>query len=453
MASVSTARKLRARDDALPEPLGLEFLGGDIPQVAEPWPATEPAVRAVGDDPDVPASRAQVDRYLRDKLWVAPEEEICFLTDIHADTDAFWRSTVASGGVAKTGPGAQDFELTPAGRRYRWVLGGDLFDKGPANLPLLEAIGSFVDAGAKLTLCVGNHDIRTFLGILHADATDVPHAHLFARMGRKAMTLFHEIFERHVAGSERPRISDAEFRERYFPDERWFEGFPEVAQGMVPPPRIEKELRRVREKMSDIEHRCAELGMTLSDLHATIGKSHEIFTQEGAPHRWILDRMQLSHRAGSTLFVHAGLDDTIASWIRSDGIEGVNERFRKALVESPFELYNGPLGNVFRTKYRDLDRPLTGSGLRNLHKEGIHAIVHGHRNVRVGQRLMFRAGLLNFECDASIDRNTRRLEGLDGPGAAATLLLRDGRVLGISTDHPAVKIFDPKQHCSFVTSV
>jgi hypothetical protein len=193
--------------------------------------------------------------------------------------------------------------------------------------------------------------------------------------------------------------------------------------------------------------------LTLGDLDAAVRKSHEIFTEPEAPHRWLVERMQLAYRCGSSLFIHAGLDDTIAAWIRGEGIGGVNARFREALFESPFELYNGPIGNSFRTKYRDLDLPLTSSGLRTLHGEGIYAIVHGHRNVRVGQRLMFRAGMLNFECDASIDRNTRRIEGLEGVGAAATVLERDGRVLGLSTDHPAVKIFDPKQHSSFVTSV
>jgi len=51
--------------------------------------------------------------------------------------------------------------------------------------------------------------------------------------------------------------------------------------------------------------------------------------------------------------------------------------------------------------------------------------------------------LLNFECDASIDRNTRRKEGLKGQGAAVTIFLPDRVVLGISTDYPYIKIFEP----------
>jgi hypothetical protein len=55
---------------------------------------------------------------------------------------------------------------------------------------------------------------------------------------------------------------------------------------------------------------------------------------------------------------------------------------------------------------------------------------------------VFRGGVLNFECDASVDCNTRQREQLQGLGAAATLFLPSARVLGISTDYPSVKRFD-----------
>ena len=77
---------------------------------------------------------------------------------------------------------------------------------------------------------------------------------------------------------------------------------------------------------------------------------------------------------------------------------------------------------MFRTKYRDLDLPLTEEGLRDLHRVGIHAIVHGHRNVFLGQHMNFRRGMLNFACDACIDRNTRVVESLAGEGSAATII-------------------------------
>jgi hypothetical protein len=64
---------------------------------------------------------------------------------------------------------------------------------------------------------------------------------------------------------------------------------------------------------------------------------------------------------------------------------------------------------------------------------------------------MMRGGMLNFECDSSVDANTRRLERLAGPGGAATLVRPDCRVLGISTDYPRVKVFDPTR-CNRTTT-
>ncbi|MFT7090377.1 MAG: hypothetical protein ACJAYW_000337, partial [Candidatus Azotimanducaceae bacterium] len=83
------------------------------------------------------------------------------------------------------------------------------------------------------------------------------------------------------------------------------------------------------------------------------------------------------------------------------------------------------------------------AGVANLHRAGIYAIVHGHRNILQGQRLVIREGMLNFECDASVDANTRQVEGLCGPGAATVVFTSDGKVRGISTDYPYIKIFHP----------
>ena len=56
---------------------------------------------------------------------------------------------------------------------------------------------------------------------------------------------------------------------------------------------------------------------------------------------------------------------------------------------------------------------------------------------------MLRKGMLNFECDATIDRGTRSKEGLQGPGAAVTIFRPDRTVLGISTDYPYIKVLEP----------
>jgi amphi-Trp domain-containing protein len=56
--------------------------------------------------------------------------------------------------------------------------------------------------------------------------------------------------------------------------------------------------------------------------------------------------------------------------------------------------------------------------------------------------MVMRQGLLNFECDASVDRNTRKLLGLSGAGGAATVFRSNGVVEGISTDYPHIKRLD-----------
>ena len=49
---------------------------------------------------------------------------------------------------------------------------------------------------------------------------------------------------------------------------------------------------------------------------------------------------------------------------------------------------------------------------------------------------------MNFECDSSVDRNTRKIEGLPGIGGAVAILRPDATLLGISTDYPYAKLFD-----------
>ena len=73
-----------------------------------------------------------------------------------------------------------------------------------------------------------------------------------------------------------------------------------------------------------------------------------------------------------------------------------------------FDFYYGRLANTIRTKYRDIDMPMTRQGNKMLREKGIHAIVHGHKNLHYGQRIMLGKGMVNFECDASVDRHTRK---------------------------------------------
>jgi hypothetical protein len=145
------------------------------------------------------------------------------------------------------------------------------------------------------------------------------------------------------------------------------------------------------------------------------------------------------------------VDDTVARVLGSEGVEGLNQWYHRLFEADLFELYHGAIGNAFRTKYRDIDYPLTPAGVSELHGAGIYAIVHGHRNILHGQRLTLRQGVLNFECDASVDRNTRALEGLAGPGGAVVTFLPTGRIRAISTDYPFIKDFDPARVFQFTS--
>jgi uncharacterized Zn-binding protein involved in type VI secretion len=133
--------------------------------------------------------------------------------------------------------------------------------------------------------------------------------------------------------------------------------------------------------------------------------------------------------------VHAGVDDVTAEIVAGSGTEGLNERFSRMMEEDPIGLYYGPLGSAFRTKYRETDHPFTADGGAVLRAAGIHAVVHGHRRLTGGQRLVERAGLLHLECDCSLDASTRAALGLRREGVAATVFRPEGSVVLISADH------------------
>ena len=57
--------------------------------------------------------------------------------------------------------------------------------------------------------------------------------------------------------------------------------------------------------------------------------------------------------------------------------------------------------------------------------------------------------MINFECDTSLDINTRKTEGLKGYGASVTIIRPEKKVLGISSDYPYIKVFEPKRSLIF----
>lgn len=428
---------------------GLEWFGANLPVKPQAWPRERGLWIGPENDQD-DFSQASVSRYCQARMWTWSGRTVYFFSDVHADADAFLLSLVASGGIRKTGPEDGDFELTEIGKGARFIIGGDCFDKGPNNLRLLEVIHQLYLEGTDIVLLAGNHDIRTWLGIYHAESKDPLLDHLFVRMGKKTVTLLKEIYDTFVKDNyEQLVIEEPSIRDLLFPSESWYMEFPKVARKWVKPEKLTKELTRIREKTVELEQRALRFGLDLSKVYACVQKFRELFFEPTGRYHWFFENMKLAHREGSYLFVHAGVDDSVSQLILDRGVDFLNVEFRKTLHEDPFDLYHGVLGNAFRTKYRQFDYDFTETGVRYLHRAGIYAIVHGHRNILQGQRLLIRAGMLNFECDASVDRNTRVAEGLHGPGGAVVVFTKAGRVNAISTDYPFIKSFHP----GFITVV
>lgn len=426
----------------VPEYQGVEYCDMALPVTTEAWPKFEGShLRDLSND-HYDAATEQLRARIGPKPFVWPNRTMYFFCDVHADADAWRRSLIASGGVRWHGPGDADYELTAHGRDALFVLAGDCFDKGPSNLRLLRAIKLLIDKGADVEILAGNHDLRTLVGLAYLGRKEPRFAHLFVRMGKKTMPLFQEIRAQYLEPGDTSALSDHELSQRLFPDEAWFQQFPRVARGLVPDKKIAKELARIREKMVELPRKCRQLGMTLGDIHRAAERASELFLQPDGEFHWFFERMDVARRWGSFLLVHAGVDDVTAGLLARENVSGVNTWFHHLLANDPFELYHGPVGNMFRTKYRDFDHPFTQAGVEHMYEAGLYGIVHGHQNILRGQRVLMREGLLNFECDASVDCNTRRIEGLRGLGGAVVVFRPDGVALGISADYAHVKVFD-----------
>lgn len=432
----------------LPTYKGQKWITTELPKKTQNWPLGK--VHSSGKDLSSPEElEQQLKNTVHQHPWKWPKSLIFFFSDLHADTDAFIASLVASGGIKKTGPFDQQFKLTRAGRKSRFVIGGDCFDKGPSNLRLLRCIRLLMDKGARVHILAGNHDIRVKLGIRSVNLKkDCKSEHFFIRMGAKAIPFLKEIQLEYLQGKHAlQKIPDEhECRTRLYPTKDWFEAFPVAAKGTLPEKVINKEIKRLHEKINEFENDLKKADMDLRTAYAAALKWQTLFLDKQGEFYWYFKKMRLALHKGSFLYVHAGIDDRIAQLINKKGVNFLNQQFKQHLHDEMFDFYYGPLANTIRTKYRDIDMPLTKQGNKMLQDKGIQAIVHGHKNLRFGQRIMIRKGMVNFECDASVDRHTRKKEKIgkhSGHGAAVTIFQPEGRVLGISSDYPFIKLFQP----------
>jgi len=432
------ARKIAGRNRdltvlRLPRYQGRQWIEAKLPGACESWP--------------VESDWTHADRTSRTESsdpWHWPSEPVFFFGDPHADPEAFLASLVASGGIEKTGHGDAAYRLTAAGRKALFILAGDCFDKGPANLRLLRTLRLLRERGARMRILAGNHDVRVLLGMRSVNRLrTVRSEHFFIRMGTKVVPLLVEIQRQYLGGDNALRNVPGtdECRRRLYPSTSWHEKFPRLARDTLPTQTAARELVRVQRKLESFEDACNAAGLTLRHVYAAALKWQSLFLRPDGEFYWFFRTIQLACQQGSFLFIHAGLDDTTADAVDRHGIRYLNRCFRDQLEGDAFALYYGPIGNCFRTKYRKVDMPFTGKGAASARHAGIHAVIHGHRNVLHGQRIVRRHGMLHFECDTTMDGNSRKKEGLEGAGAGVTIIRPEGVVMGISTEYPRIKLY------------
>jgi hypothetical protein len=434
-------------NSVLPRVRGKKWIRAQLPRGHRPWTMGKPSEAA--DEYQQHALQDALKCARRYGKWRWPKRQVFFVADPHADADAFVDSLAASGGIKKTGPEAENFSLTKEGKQALFIIGGDCLDKGPDNLRLLSTIKRLLDKTRRVQILAGNHDLRLLMGLRCLQLPPDPRTdHFFIRMSPKVVPLLKEVYDYYLLDSDALSNTpdNTECQRRLYPPADWFAEFPPHAQWVMPQQGIDRETGKLRQKMQRFESVCANAGLTLRMAYAAAIKCRQLFLHPDGEFYWFFDSMRLAYKAGSLLFIHAGVDDRVCAMIEQKGVAHINRLYRHQVKNDLFEFYYGPIANTIRTKYRPVDMPLTESGVQHLHRHGIKAVIHGHRNRLSGQRLMLRQGLLHFECDTTMDSQTRKKQGLNGHGAGVTIIRPQGQILGVSSDYHSIKIFAPTKN-------
>lgn len=445
---------MSATPPPLPDYRGREWLSAQLPEQTCLWLDHHPHGWRL-DGEAHPALASELSQLADPDLWQWPERLVVFITDLHADAEALSASLVATGLFARQGPEPENLRPVDTAPDFEIIIGGDCLDKGPANLPLLRLIHQLIETWhIPLTLLSGNHDLRLQLAIQTLERPDCArNGHFLLRLGSKIMPFCVELLSEYPLTTQELNNlpSESQCRERLLPSAHWPVRFREAATSHLTAAQIELELQRLDARKQRFFKAAEDASLTLQQVYAALQRWQQLFLQPEGEFHWFIQRQQLLCQRGSFLFVHAGCDDQMAQRLVQEGTDRLNTAFQTARQGEAFPLYFGPLGNMLRTKYRRQDPPLTPDSRVHLHQAGIHALVHGHRNLHHGQRITFRANMIHFECDATLNQVSRWQEGLVGQGAAATLFYPQGWVVGISSDYTAAKYFTP-QHLQSVAT-
>lgn len=431
----------------LPKYLGHEWIDATLPNRLCNWLEQKQYGWVV--DGQVDKSLAEeLTRLANPDAWQWPDHLVVFVTDLHADADAFSASLVASGLFVRHGRQPDQIALAANAPVFEIIIGGDCLDKGPANLPLLRLIRQLIDQKIAVTLLSGNHDLRLQLAVNTLKTPDCTlNGHFLIRLGSKVMPLCVELLNEYpLTPDEQSRLpSETECLARLLPSDDWHLRFQQEATSHLTASQIHTELSRLESRKQRFFRAAKKAQLSMQEIFAALERWRQLFLEPSGEFHWFVRDQQLGCRRGSFVFLHAGCDDVMAKRLADEGLESLNEEFHKARHGDAFQLYFSALGNMLRTKYRSQDPLLSSASRQALHQTGIHAFVHGHRNLHHGQRITFRANMIHFECDATLNQVSRQEEGLSGVGAAVTLLHPSGWVVGISSDYAAAKCFKPEQ--------
>ena len=390
----------------------------------------------------------QLNRLSHEQAWSWPDRTILFITDLHADAEAFASSLVASGLFTRYGESPNDITLIDHPPPFELIIGGDCLDKGPANLPLLRLLRQLLDQQIPITLLSGNHDLRLQLAINTLKTPDCPlNAHFLIRLGSKVMPFCVELLSEYpLSSAEKATLPSDEYcAQRLLPSHDWHIAFSQAAKPYLSDSQIDTEISRLASRKQRFFNAAQAAHLSMQDIYAALLRWRQLFLEPQGEFYWFTQQQQLLCRRGSFIFLHAGCDDVMVKRLTTEGVDVLNHEFSQARQGDAFQLYFSHLGNMLRTKYRRQDPALRSDSRQALYQAGIHAFVHGHRNLHQGQRITFRANMMHVECDATLNQVSRREEGLSGLGAAVTLFYPEGWMVGISSDFPQAKYFHPRQ--------
>ncbi|MDB4837699.1 metallophosphoesterase [Marinomonas sp.] len=415
-----------------------------LPTECSAWPQDSSSCNAAVRIP------VQEPKHFTKKKLKWPSRPVVFISDPHADANAFEASLIAAGVATQEKSGLQNLVLTKTGRKAEIIIGGDCLDKGPSNLSLLRSIKQLYTLNARVTLLAGNHDLRLLMGLLALKRKkhNIGNQHFFVRMGKKVVPLFKEVFEQYLDNTDWDKnIPDEDTcRQALFPNDKWFKDFPYHAAGILTAEGIEREVSKMHSKTASFEKHCADVGLSLRHVYAASLQCQTLFLHKKGEFHWFFKKMKLVEKRGSFLFLHAGLDDVMCELLLKSGTTYANKAFHRNLKHMDlFGFYYSSIANTFRTKYRSADLPLTARGVNAVHKAGIHFVVQGHVNRQHGQRIAIKKGLIHIEADITLDEHSRQQEGLDHYGIGATLIGKKQGLIGISCDYPTAKVMSPSE--------